>query len=105
MKWFLGSAFAVIAIPAAAQSIDIQVDNFTAQRGISELVLKVTNNTGADVEGVQIDCAFLRSDGRAIDIGKALIPSIAAGDYAYDKAAIPTTEGVSEAECRVVRYR
>ena len=105
MKWFLVAALALLPFSAAAQAIDIQVDNFTAQRGISELVLKVTNNTGADVESLFIDCAFLREDGRAIDIGKVLISTLAAGEYAYDKASIGTTDGVSQAECRVVKFR
>lgn len=87
-----------------AEGIDIQVDNFTAQGGISEIVMKVLNNTDEAVTNVFIDCAFLRENGKAIDIGKALIPSIAAHSYAYDKAAITTTNGVAKADCRVVRH-
>jgi len=90
---------------AKASEIDIQVDNFTAQRGISELVLRITNNTGRDVKNVFIDCVFMTDDEKAIDIGKALIPSIKAGATKFDKAAIPTTDGVAKAACEVERFK
>lgn len=84
---------------------DIEIDNFTASRGISEVVMKVTNNTGRAVQSVFIDCVFFTADEKAIDIGKALIPAIPAGGVAYDKAAIPRTDGVQLVSCSVVRYR
>lgn len=90
---------------AAAGEIDIQIDNFTMQGNIAEVVMKVTNNTGRDVSNVFIDCAFLDSDKRAIDIGKAMIPAIATGGYAYDKASAVTGEGIEFADCRVTRVR
>lgn len=99
------AAFACISTVAMADGIDIQVDNFTVDRGISELVLKVTNNTAVEVGNVFIDCTFLTEEGRAIDIGKALIPSIPSKGYVFDKAAITRTDGVAKAECRVVQYR
>lgn len=106
MRILLLALALLTAAPAYARdAISIDVDNFTAERGISTLVLKVTNNTGKAVESVFIDCAFLTEDERAIDIGKALISNIPAGGYAYDKASIPTTDGVSKAECRVVSFR
>lgn len=105
MRIVLTAAFAAFSGSALADPIDIQVDNFTVDRGIAELVLKVTNTTGADVTDVFIDCAFLDANMRAIDIGKALIQNIPAGGYAYDKAAIARTAGVQHAECRVVKYK
>lgn len=87
--------------PAAADDFNIEVENFTAERGISTVVMKVTNMTGRDARQVFIDCVFLDGNQKAIDIGKALIPFIANGGSAYDKAAIPTTEGVQFAQCGV----
>lgn len=92
------------AAPAAADDFNIEVENFTADRGISTIVMKVTNMTGRDVRQVFIDCVFLDKDNKAIDIGKALIPSIANEASAYDKAAIPTTEGVQFAQCGVKQF-
>lgn len=89
----------------AAEPIEIGIENFTAERGISTLILKVSNNTAAPLQTVFIDCAFLTEDERAIDIGKALVSNIPAGGYAYDKASIARTDGVAKAECRVVSYR
>lgn len=102
--WFV-VVVAALAGHASAGEIDIQVDNFTLQNGIAEAVLKVSNNTGRDVSNVFIDCAFLDSDKRAIDIGKAMIPALPAGQYAYDKASAVTGEGIEFADCRVTRSR
>lgn len=104
MRTVLAAAALLLAAPAMAQGFDIQIDNFTAQRGIAEVVMRVTNNTGADARSVFIDCAFMDKDKRAIDIGKALIPAIRAGDYAFDKAMIPRADGVQYVECGVSRY-
>jgi hypothetical protein len=98
-------ALALTSGAAFADDIDIQVDNFTADRGISELVLRVTNNTSKPVSDVFIDCTFMTEEERAIDIGKALISSIPAKGFVFDKAAIPTTDGVAKALCRVVSHR
>ena len=102
---FFVVAFMTAVTPAVAGEIDIEVDNFTAERGISELVLRVINNTATEVSDVFIDCVFMTEDERAIDIGKALIPAIAAGGTKFDKAAIATTDGVAKALCEVVSYR
>lgn len=90
---------------AHGAEIDIQVDNFTVQRGISEVVLRVTNNTGKALSSVFIDCVFMTEDERAIDIGKAMVPSMEIGATKFEKAAVPTTEGVAKALCEIRSYR
>lgn len=97
--------FTALIAPAWAADIEIEIDNFTANRGISELVLRVTNNSSREVTNVFIDCVFMTKDNRAIDIGKALINRIPPGGTKFDKAAIPTTDGVAQAQCEVDRYR
>ena len=104
-KLVMALALAAAATPAMASGIVIEVDNFTADRGISQLVLRVTNTSGQDVSSVFIDCVFMTEEERAIDIGKALIPHIPAGGTKFDKASIPTTEGVSKAACEVTSFR
>ena len=94
-----------LATPALGAGFDIQVDNFYVDGDIATVVMKVTNNTGEDAANVFIDCAFLDKEERAIDIGKALIPAIAAGRYAYDKASAVTGGRVQYAACDVVRSR
>lgn len=101
----LSAALMAMVTPAVAVDIKIEIDNFTAVRGISELVLRVTNNSSQVVSDVFIDCVFMTEDERAIDIGKALISRIPPGGTKFDKAAIPTTEGVAKAQCDVDRYR
>lgn len=105
MKKFLIAAALITSTPAWSAGFDVDVENFTADRGIAEVVMKVTNNTGADARSVFVDCVFLDKNKRALDIGKALIPAIAAGDHAYDKARIPRAEGVEFVECGVKRSR
>lgn len=96
---------AVLAAPVAAADLEIQIDNFTAQRGISELVFRVTNKSTQVLSDIFIDCVFMTEEGRAIDIGKALISRIPPGGTKFDKAAIPTTDGVAKASCAVDRYK
>ena len=105
MKRYIAALAWALATPALGAGFDIQVDNFYVDGGIATVVMKVTNNTGLPAESVFIDCAFLDKDERAIEIGKALIPAIAAGGYAYDKAAAVTGDRVQFAACDVVRSR
>jgi hypothetical protein len=102
--YFFALAAGLSACTAAANAggFDIQIDNFTAD-GIAEVVMKVTNNTGRDASNVFIDCVFMDKNQKAIDIGKALISSIPSGGHAYEKAAIPRSDGVQYASCSVVR--
>ena len=101
----IAAASIAFALPASAAGFDIQVDNFFVQDGIASAVMKVTNNTGAAAESVYIDCVFLDGERRAIEIGKALIPAIQAGGYAYDKASAVTGDAVKYAECGVRKSR
>lgn len=91
----------LLAAAVSANLITIDIDNFTAHRGISTLILKVTNNNSEAIKSLYIDCTFMTEAGRAIDIGKSSISNLGAGETVYDKAAIPTTEGVEKASCRV----
>lgn len=93
----------MLAVTPLPGDFDIRVDNFTAERGISQIVMTVTNRTPRDAERVYVECVFMTEDERAIDIGRELIPSIPAGGQALGKAAIPTTAGVSKASCSVTR--
>jgi hypothetical protein len=105
MKKLFFAAILMASSQALSAGFDVDVENFTASNGIAEAVLKVTNNTGADARSVFVDCVFFDKNKRALDIGKALIPAIAAGDHAFDKAAITRTEGVEFVECGVKRSR
>lgn len=94
------------ATAAQAADIDIGIERFIQRNGISKAILKVTNHLPNKVTGVYIECAFLDSDRRAIDIGNSLINSIDANSYAYDSASIVAGEGaVKFADCRVIRTR
>lgn len=101
----MGCVLALMSVPALAAGFDIQVDNFYVRDGIATVVMKVANNTGRTANNVFIDCVFLDGDNRAIEIGKAMIPTIVIGGSAYDKAAAVTGDGVQFAQCDVVRSR
>lgn len=105
MKRTIAALTWALATPALGAGFDIQVDNFYVDGGIATVVMKVTNNTGADAKDVFVDCAFLDKEERAIEIGKALISTIAAGASAYEKAAAVTGDRVQFADCNVVRSR
>lgn len=95
-----------LATAAQAADIDVGVERFISRNGISKAILKVTNHLPNKVSGVYVECAFLDSERRAIDIGNALIGSIDAHSYAYDSASIVASEGtVKYADCRVVNTR
>ncbi|MFC5584434.1 hypothetical protein ACFPOD_04870 [Nitratireductor kimnyeongensis] len=97
---------AVIASSAvSAGEIDIDIENFTAAGGVSELVFKVSNNTNDDLRSVFVNCAFMNKDMKAIDIGKVLISTIPANDFVYEKASIQRSDGVAHAQCRVKGIR
>jgi len=101
----LTTAMALICGQALANEIDISVDNFSQSGGIVSAVLKLTNNLDQPVTQVFVDCAFLREDKRAIDIGKEIVSQIDAKSYAYGKAAIVTDQKVRYADCRVTSYK
>lgn len=94
-------AAAVVSGAANASEIDIDVENFTARNGLSELVLKVSNDTSVNFEKVYIDCAFLDKDMRALDVGRAVVRGLSAGAHVYEKASVPVSDGVAHAQCRV----
>jgi hypothetical protein len=101
-KLVIVSALAALWAGAShASDFDIQVDNFSKDFGITSVVMKISNNLGYDVKNVYIDCVFLTKEKRAIDIGPAIVSKIAAGSYAYEKAAITKTDGVRFVECSV----
>jgi hypothetical protein len=90
-----------LVVAQTIAGFDIKVENFTLDSGIAQVVLKVTNNTGKDARRVYIACTFLDKDQRAIDIGMALIDTLPAGAFAYEKAGIPTTAGVQFVSCQI----
>lgn len=94
---------ALILASVTAADISFEVENFTAQNGISEVVLKVTNHADTGARRVYISCAFLTEDLKAIDVGRALISTLGPGQTKYEKAGIPTTAGVAKAQCYVDR--
>lgn len=100
MKLAVGLLLAMVS-PVVAADVDIRIDNFSSDEWMSRAVIKVTNNSGQNLTNVFIDCTFLDGEKRALDIGKVLIPSLAAGAYAYDKAAIQTTGKEKFVECMV----
>lgn len=78
-----------LVVAQTIAGFDIKVENFTLDSGIAQVVLKVTNNTGKDARRVYIACTFLDKDQRAIDIGMALIDTLPAGAFAYEKGWNP----------------
>lgn len=90
-----------VATTASADDIDVQVDNFFVETGISTVVLKITNNTATTVANVFVSCAFLNDDRQAIDVGKAWVTNLGPKQVAYDKARIPSSDGVQFASCSV----
>ncbi len=104
MRALILAVFIAASGPTFAGDIEIDVQNFTASKGISDLVLKITNNTGKSLEMIFVDCAFLDKNKRALAIGKAIISNVDAGGYAYDTASIARSQGVAHAECRVTDY-
>ena len=105
MNRYIAALTWALATPALGAGFDIQVDNFYVDGGIATVVMKVTNNTGKAADSVFIDCAFLDKEERAIEIGKALIPAIEAGEFVYDKASAVTGDRVQYAACDVVSSR
>lgn len=92
-------AYLIAAMTAA--SIDIDIQNFTAYRGISTITMAVTNNGTKTATRIFIDCVFLDKDMRAIDIGRDIVSNLPPGQTKFSQAAIPTTQGVEHAECYV----
>lgn len=90
---------------AQANEIDLTVDNFSKDGQIVSAVVKLTNNLDQEVSHVYVDCAFLREDKRAIDIGKEIVSRIDAKGYAYGKASIVTAEKVRYADCKVTNFK
>lgn len=95
-------ASAILAASAAsAADIQIDVQNFTHERGIARAVMLVKNRSSKPAKDVFIDCAFLGEDKRAIGIGRAHLESIPANGDAYDDASLVTDAKVAYADCRV----
>jgi len=92
---------AIASSPSSADEVDVHVENFFVERGISTVVLKITNNTSAVVPNVFVSCAFLDANQKAIDIGKAWVTNLGPNKSTYDKARIPSADGVQFASCSV----
>jgi hypothetical protein len=92
--------FALLATPAFAGSLDIQVDNFTVDRGIHHVVMKVTNSTSRTLENTYINCAILDRDKRAIGIAKANIEIMYPGSHRYEDATLVSSQRGQYVECR-----
>lgn len=90
-----------VVTAASGEDIDVHVDNFFVETGVSTVVLKITNNTATTVANVFVSCAFLDADQRAIDVGKAWVTDLKPKQVAYDKARIPSSKGVQFAACSV----
>lgn len=97
-------AITLAAGSASAADFAVNVENFTAERGIASAVIKVTNMTGAEATDVFVDCVFMNKAQQALDIGKALISRIPAGGFAYDKASIARAAGVQFVACSVIAH-
>jgi hypothetical protein len=95
------SALAVTLIAALINDITFEIDNFTAERGISTITLRVTNDGQQLANQVFINCVFMTEDMKTIDIGRALIINLAPGQTKYEQAAIARTTGVEEAKCYI----
>lgn len=104
MRGWLVAAFLALSSGANAAEIDIQIDNFTSDRGIASAVMKVANTSSRRLSSIFIDCAFLDENRKAIDIGKAVIQRIDAGGYAYEKASIVATGREKFVECSVNNF-
>lgn len=90
-----------LAAELSTRDVSFEVENFTASHGISEIVLKVTNNGRSSIRRAYLTCAFLTDAGKAIDLGNTMVSDLAPGAIKYTKAAIPTTQGVAKANCYV----
>lgn len=94
---------ALVSSPALAGDIDLQIDNFAVDRGITSLVLKVTNNSDANVGSIYATCAFLNEDKRALRVQSTFIAGVAAGQSAYSELRT-RTGGIKNASCTIDGY-
>lgn len=101
-KVLVATLFALaMAGGASADDVDVHVDNFYVEMGISTVVLKITNNSASIVPNVFVSCVFMDKDQHAIDVGKAWVTNLRPKQVAYDKASIPSSAGVQFASCTV----
>ncbi|UIK05002.1 hypothetical protein [Neorhizobium galegae] len=105
MKVIVFCAMMAAATAASAADIEIDVQNFSVERGVARAVMLVKNNLAKPVQGVFIDCAFLDGDKKAVGIGRAIINALAPNGDAYEEAALPTKASVQFVDCRVRSFR
>ena len=94
-------AAALIATPALAGDLRIDVDSFAVDNGIYRVVMKVTNGTSRTLQDIYIDCVIFDESMRAIGIAKANIDHLYPGSQAYKDATLVSHQDGRFVDCRV----
>lgn len=108
MKEVAVIAFAALApVNALCAGIDFSYENFyyDPDFGRAKIILKVTNNTGRDLQMVIAECAFLDRNNRAIDKATLIGSNVAASEHAYVEAWSSAIAGIEKVECRISSFR
>lgn len=95
----------ILAASLSANDINISYENFTFERGIARITMKITNSGSHFVKSSFINCAFQDGKKRVIDIGPARVTNLEPGAYKYEQASIVTDRDVQHAECYVDNVR
>lgn len=107
MRSMLATAAVMFSFAAIAAegSVSFNVDNFATDGNRSVLTIAVTNSTEETRRFVALSCAFMTSEGRALDVGYANVANIQPGETAWTQASISGYAGVEKAQCRIDNIR
>ncbi len=78
----------ILAATIAKGDFIVDVQNTRLGRGKAEAIFKVTNNTAKSYQRVFVKCVFFDADGKAVQIGPAIVSNLRAGDTGFGDAAI-----------------
>ncbi|ESY37875.1 hypothetical protein X747_24705 [Mesorhizobium sp. LNJC384A00] len=96
----------LIALVALASGLSVTFDSLTIdnRRHIASAIVRVTNSGTNAFDSVFVNCAFMDTAGRAVQVGGALLNNLAPGETAFGSADVDTSllvSAIASASCRV----
>lgn len=96
----------LIAFVALASGLSVTVDSLTIdnRRHIASAIARVTNSGTNVFDSVFINCAFMDSAARAVQVGGALLSNLAPGETAFGSADVDISlvaAPIASASCRI----
>lgn len=83
----------LIALVALASGLSVSVDSLTIdnRRHIASAIARVTNSGTSAFDSVFVNCAFMDSVGKAVQVGGALLSNLAPGETVFGSADVDTS--------------